>query len=232
MVSGGAHFGDGGAIAFKALLKNWHPPATPIQLLKKYTGYNKVAHLFGWQGKKKKTEELDEDLPMTFDRLLEINAVDMNIHEILDQVIENFPEMSEFYSENGPGTLHHFQQVSQFLNEMQEYIELEGEVETRRSLSLEDIDQIQKDNLFHYKNNLARAMNSKITVTTMGLHPLYSVNGEPIEKFPKTGADIRKLKGKRINKLLLALSLPTDGTLFERKQRFMKYIGFTMLLNF
>jgi len=36
--------------------------------------------------------------------------------------------------------------------------------------------------------------------------------------------------GKEINNLLLALGLPVGGALADRRERFMKYIGFTMLL--
>lgn len=40
-------------------------------------------------------------------------------------------------------------------------------------------------------------MNSKITVTTMVLNPLYGADGKLIPHFPATGADIKKLKGEK-----------------------------------
>ena len=49
------------------------------------------------------------------------------------------------------------------------------------------------------KNNLARLINSEITVSTLPLEPLYGADGKPIPNFPETGADVKKLKGEGPN---------------------------------
>ncbi|KAG0134838.1 hypothetical protein HOY82DRAFT_635072 [Tuber indicum] len=216
----------------RALFEGRNPPPTTMQLLKKFTGYNKVASLFGRQEKEEEIGGYDGEFYVTYNHLFGFDSPELNFDGIVEDLIDHVPEVHEFYTDRSPSTLHFFQLITLILNEIQANLDAVAGIRTREPPSPEDIVQIQEGGSFHHKNNLARAMNSKITVTTMGLHPLYGVNGEPIKKFPKTGADIRKLKGKRINKLLLALGLRTNGTLSERKQRFMKYIGFTMLLSF
>ncbi|PUU73838.1 hypothetical protein B9Z19DRAFT_1134327 [Tuber borchii] len=208
--------------------QRWPWLATPLRLLEKIPGFNIVVLLIA--GKMKHSQQEEEDLDNEQRELMHhIEAIEQNIREIQQQLLDHLPSLAVSYPQHSPGTWHQFQQIIMLLHDIQGH-GAGNASGTRPALSPEDRKQFQEENLLHDKNNLARLINSKVTVSTMPLEPLYGADGKPIPNFPETGADIKKLKGRAINNLLLALGLSIDGALEDRRKRFMKYIGFTMLL--
>lgn len=75
-------------------------------------------------------------------------------------------------------------------------------------------------------NTVARVANSHVdrsNVPLMALHDL--ATGVPIPGFPGTIAQITAMQGADVNNLLMALNLPVNGTVPERRQRLRLHIG-------
>ncbi|OCK91300.1 uncharacterized protein K441DRAFT_664946 [Cenococcum geophilum 1.58] len=75
-------------------------------------------------------------------------------------------------------------------------------------------------------NTVARVANSHVNrpnVPLMALHDL--ATGAPIPGFPGTIAQITAMQGADVNNVLMALNLPVNGTVPERRQRLRLHIG-------
>jgi len=78
-----------------------------------------------------------------------IEAIEQNIREIQQQLIDHLPFFAESYPQHSPGTLHQFQQIILLLHDMQAH-EAGNAPGTRPSLSLEDQKLFQEENLLQY----------------------------------------------------------------------------------
>jgi len=94
------------------------------------------------------------------------------------------------------------------------------------------------------KNNLARLLNSRLSLAAHRLEPFYGADGEVIPNFLKTGAELNRLNSKYIDsdersflnqpvgqglsQLSIALGLSTEGNMSVRMAKVKKYIGMTL----
>ncbi|KAF8423662.1 hypothetical protein EV426DRAFT_602608 [Tirmania nivea] len=87
--------------------------------------------------------------------------------------------------------------------------------------------QIRQDILRNERNNFARLCNSSITRNDSLIEDLVDVNGHHIDGFPRDRAEIRRLQGDDIDRLLRALGLHIDPAeaVHTRKAHFMRFIG-------
>ncbi|PWW76170.1 hypothetical protein C7212DRAFT_318650 [Tuber magnatum] len=207
-------------------------PRSRLHALTRSLGFKKLARIFRVRkGKKLRVRNWQQDF---FDLLVgdlefQLFMVEVEQRDNNFGFGERFPQTNEHNPQISPGTLHQFQLMNLLIYDMQAHL-TGGSV--REPVSVAEKERIQVEGSFHDKNNRARAMNNQITVSTMALEPFYRADGELVPHFPRTGAEIGKLSSRAINKLLLAVGLPTDGALSDRKERFMKYIGFTMLQSY
>ncbi|RPB28706.1 hypothetical protein L211DRAFT_404450 [Terfezia boudieri ATCC MYA-4762] len=115
-----------------------------------------------------------------------------------------------------------FNQIRQDFNQM-----IQGQNQIRQEINrmIQGQNQIQHDIL--RKNNFSRLCNSSITRSDSLMEPLVDVNGHLTHGFPRNRANIRRLQGDDIDRLLRELGLHIDPAeaVHTRKEHFLRFIG-------
>lgn len=128
--------------------QRWPWLATPLRFLEKIPGFNRLVLLIA--GQIKHTQQEEEELDSAQRELMHhIEAIEQNIREIQQQLLDHLPFFAESYPQHSPGTLHQFQQIILLLRDMQAH-EAGHAPGTSPSLSPEDRKIFQEENLLQY----------------------------------------------------------------------------------
>ncbi|KAF8456088.1 hypothetical protein BDZ91DRAFT_745662 [Kalaharituber pfeilii] len=127
-------------------------------------------------------------------------------------------------------------QLNQILLELRDLRTGLGEVRTElREVRTElrdvrtDLRDLRRDFTRENRNNFARLLNSKVTNNTTPLEALLALDGQQIQGFPQTSADIHAMDNAAVNDLLIAFGLPVGGRINDRKNMIRQHIGLTVL---
>ncbi|KAG0132087.1 hypothetical protein HOY82DRAFT_484107 [Tuber indicum] len=90
---------------------------------------------------------------------------------------------------------------------------------------LQQVEGLKEEGSRQDKNSIARVINNSASLDGTPLEPFYGINGQLAPNFPATLGHAKRLRGDRVDTLLLALGLETGGTLAVRRTRVSRYIG-------
>ncbi|KAF8450140.1 hypothetical protein BGX38DRAFT_510364 [Terfezia claveryi] len=92
-----------------------------------------------------------------------------------------------------------------------------------------EVGDLRRDFTRENRNNFARIINSKVTNNITPLEELLALDGQQIQGFPQTTADIHDMDNAAVNNLLTALGLPAGGRVNDKKNRIRLHLGLTVL---
>ncbi|MCJ1343519.1 hypothetical protein MMC31_001714 [Peltigera leucophlebia] len=105
------------------------------------------------------------------------------------------------------------------MEEMRRTIEARFAAVETQLISISTSSRIDEANL------LARTYNSKISRADTALRPLVKSDGTHVQHFPLDAARLTALNSTILDGILVAFNLPTNGSVYDRQQRFRVFIG-------
>ncbi|PWW79644.1 hypothetical protein C7212DRAFT_275954 [Tuber magnatum] len=100
-----------------------------------------------------------------------------------------------------------------------------GDLQQQLANTQLEVQNLRDENARLERNAIARTRNQSAIRGNTPLEPFYGLDGQLIPGFPATVAVARGLKANRLDPLILALGLQGAGTLADRRDRFMRFIG-------